>query len=178
MRHYTQHYGLAPTILRYADVYGETNTTWAHHPLTHFIQAITDGQRPTIRSTGNDLYGSIFIDDVIQANLLALKRGKNQTLHISTGLGYTTNQIYSLVAHSMNSTFIPLYLTSRTQTADEDISVTLDNSRTQTMLGWQPEMDLFDGVEEAITRFTAHMVPIIAEVKEPVLPGTKMLARI
>jgi UDP-glucose 4-epimerase len=177
VRHYTQHYGLAHTILRYADVYGETNATWAHHPLTHFIQALTDGQRPTIRGTGNDLYDSIFIDDVVQANLLALKHGKNQTLHISTALGYTTNQIYSLVAHNMNSTLTPLYLTSHIQTEAEDISVTLDNTRAQAMLGWQPDMDLFEGVEEAIKRFTTQTVPVTAAVKEPVLSGTKMLAR-
>src|SRR2546427_508249 len=49
VRYYTGQYGLAHTILRYADVYGETDSTSAHPPLTYFVRMLRQGQPPIIR---------------------------------------------------------------------------------------------------------------------------------
>ncbi len=178
VRYYSQHYNLHHTILRYADVYGETNDTQLHHPLSYFIQALTDGQRPTIRGKGNTLHDHIFIDDVVQANLQALKRGNDQTLHISTGRGYTVNQLYTLVAGCMESFTEPLYLGINAQ-RDHEQAIMLDNTRAQQVLGWQPQFDLCDGIEEAINRYQSkerHTTPLAQA--EAVLSGMALLARV
>lgn len=178
VRYYAQHYHLNYTILRYADVYGETSDTHLHHPLTYFIQALTDGQRPTIRGTGNTVHDHIFIDDVVQANLRAVKHGKNQTLHISTGRGYTLNQLYMLVASSMKSFTEPLYLGMHRQ-AESEQTITLDNTRAQQVLGWQPHFDLCDGITEAIIRYQRKEVQSTPLVEaEAVLSGMAQLARV
>lgn len=156
VRYYTQHYGLAHTILRYAEIYGETHHRQLQHPLSHFIYAVSKQQRPIIRGTGNGLRDHIFIDDVVEANVLTLKRGQNQTLHISSGHGYTLNQLYRMVAHYTNSDKEPIYL-SRTHT--QETSVILDNQRAQQALNWSPKVDIFDGVELAMARLLPKALP-------------------
>lgn len=176
VRYYTQQYGMAHSILRYADVYGETDYTQAHHPITHFIHALLEQQRPIIRGTGNERRDSIFIDDVVSANIQALTRGKNQTLHISNGLSYSLNQLYTLIASCLDSEREPLHLTSSMQ-VDEERVVSLDNTRACQSLSWRPQYDLFDGVEEAIKRLQGQIVPAIAAIEEAVvLSSAPMLA--
>src|SRR5205085_7694726 len=85
VRYYTQQYGLLHTILRYADVYGYTEGEQVQHPVNYFVKMLLEQQRPVIRGSGRDRRDAIFIDDVVRVNLRALERGKNITLHISSG---------------------------------------------------------------------------------------------
>jgi UDP-glucose 4-epimerase len=147
VRYYTHQYGLKHCILRYADVYGETNSQHAHHPLTYFIRMFNNHQRPVIRGTGDQIRDHIFIDDVVRANLRALKQGDNQTLHISTGRGCSLNQLCRMVAILFKSDFEPLYISG---TLVEERSTVLDNSRAERVLGWQPEVEMIEGVQRAI----------------------------
>ncbi len=147
VRYYTHQYGLKHCILRYADVYGETDSPHAHHPLTYFMRMFSKQQRPVIRGTGDEIRDHIFIDDVVRANLRALKQGDNQTLHISTGRGCSLNQLCRMVAILFKSDLEPLHISG---TLVEDCSIVLDNSHAQRILGWKPEVEMIEGVQRAI----------------------------
>ncbi len=161
VRYYTEHYGLKHTIFRYANVYGETPETYAtypHHDLSYYIYMLAENRRPIIRGSGNEMQDHIFIDDVVRANLCALQRGENQTLHISSGSGYTLNQLFRVVAHNLCSTLQPIYL-HPTCLATEKTGVVLDNTRALHILGWQPEISLREGVALAVARLTKREEP-------------------
>src|SRR5579863_7636508 len=51
VRYYAQHYGFSSTILRYADVYGESDGTLARHPISYFICMLREHRRPVIHET-------------------------------------------------------------------------------------------------------------------------------
>ncbi len=146
VRYYAQHYGLMYTILRYADVYGETDGTLARHPLSYFIYMLQEQRRPIIREAPDEVRDHIFIDDVVRANLCALIRGENQTLHISSGCGYPLSHLYQLVADVLESEIEPVYLSSPHMEAS---SIVLDNTRAQHVLGWHPEVTLSVGIWRA-----------------------------
>jgi UDP-glucose 4-epimerase len=163
VRHYTQQYGLKHTILRYADVYGETDPTHmtaATHPLSYFIAMLKEQRRPIIRGSGNIIHDHIFIDDVVQANLIALQRGENRTLHISSGQGYTLNQLYHMVALIMNSDIEPLYISG---SLAENCAITLDNRRARRELEWRPKVSLQEGIRYLVQHIRAHSAPVIVE---------------
>lgn len=154
VRYYTEHYGLKHAILRYANVYGETPdiyTTYAHHDLSYYICMLRENRRPIIRGSGNEMQDHIFIDDVVRANLCLLKRGENQTLHISSGSSYTLNHLFQTTAQILHSDLEPIYL-HPTAPAAEKTGVALDNTRAQHMLRWQPEIALQEGIILAIAR--------------------------
>lgn len=150
VRYYTQRYGLAHSILRYSDVYGETQQMrpdHLHHPLSYFIRTLAQQQRPVIGSAREALRDHIFIQDVVQANLRILSRGKNQTFHISAGKGYTLNDLYQMVAFLLDSKLEPAYLSSA---LEENNASVLDNGKACEMLGWQPEVSILEGLAHAI----------------------------
>ncbi|HTK10866.1 MAG TPA: NAD-dependent epimerase/dehydratase family protein [Ktedonobacteraceae bacterium] len=150
VRYYTQNYGLAHSILRYADVYGETaqmQLSHLHHPLSYFIHMLAEQRRPIIRTASEALRDHIFIKDVVEANLRILTRGKNQTLHISTGKGYTLNNLFQMAAFLLDSKLEPIYLSS---TQEENSTSILDNSKACEILDWQPEISMLEGLTHAL----------------------------
>lgn len=153
VRYYTQQYRLAHTILRYADVYGESNSVNAHHPLSHIIQALLEQRQPIILGNGEAQRDHIFIDDAVEANLLALKAAKNHTLHISSGHSYSLKHLYQLAAHLLGSRQEPLYLSALESIKNSQLAIALDNSHAYQLLGWRPIVSMDEGVRRAIQQW-------------------------
>lgn len=149
VRYYTQQYRLPHLILRYADIYGEADVQRAWHPLSAFLSQLVRQRRPTIRGTDCDVRDHIFIDDVVRANLCALERGRNETLHISSAQGYSLKQFYQTATRLLQSELAPVYISP---TRAEPTAIILDNRRAGQILKWQPEIDFFKGVGMAIER--------------------------
>lgn len=149
VRYYTRQYRLKHTILRYANVYGNRDSAPIYHPLCYFLSHLSEQRRPVIRGTGQEIHDHIFIDDVIQANICALKQGENSTLHISTGQGSTLNRLYSLAAQALGSKLEPIYL-SVSPVASPPI--VLDNTLAQSTLGWHPRFSLEEGIEQMVAQ--------------------------
>lgn len=147
VRYYTRHYGLSHTILRYADVYGATVSGSEPHPLNAMIQALQRGLRPVVREAVDDVRDSLFIDDVVRANLCALERGQNQTLHIGSGEGHTLRELYALVADLLQRELEPLSLS---HPLEDPSSMILDNRLADRVLGWQPEVSFPEGVQRMV----------------------------
>ncbi len=149
VRYYTRQYRLKHTILRYANVYGNRNSAPTHHPLSYFLSLLSEQRRPIIRGTGKEIRDHIFIDDVIQANICALRLGESRTLHISTGQGSTVNRLYSLAAQALGSKLEPIYLAVSSVVSPP---IVLDNTQAQNTLGWRPRVSLEEGVEQMVAQ--------------------------
>ncbi len=163
VRYYTSKYGLSHTILRYADVYGESDTVLAQHPLTYFTRMLLDHRRPVIRGAVDEKRDHIFIDDVVQANLRALSYGRNQTLHISSGQGHSLKDLFAAAASIIGSELEPVYISQSLHAA----SCVLDNSQAALALGWTPSVDFASGVQWAVERFSAPVeMPCIATIPQ------------
>ncbi len=172
VRYYSQTYGLQHTILRYADVYGETDLEYAYHPLSTFVQTLLEGRRATLRGACHILRDHVFVDDVVRANLRVLTRGDNKTVHISAGHGCTDHQLYRVVSILLENTTEPLYLPSGTLT--EPTSITLDNTLAEQVLGWHPEVTMVQGVQRAVAMLQEMLcVPVQVAEREVALVGVE-----
>ncbi|HVU70745.1 MAG TPA: NAD-dependent epimerase/dehydratase family protein [Ktedonobacteraceae bacterium] len=149
VRYYTQQYRLPHLILRYADIYGESDAQRAWHPFSLFLSQLVRQRRPTIRGTDCDVRDHLFIDDVVRANLAVLTRGQNETLHISSAQGYSLRQFYHTATRLLQSEVAPVYISP---TRSEPTAIVLDNRRAAQVLQWQPEIDFVTGVGLAIER--------------------------
>ena len=159
VRYYTRQYGLAHTIFRYADVYGESASDLAQHPLSHFVAMLLAGRRPLIRGAADEIRDHIFIDDVVSANICALERARNQTMHISSGQGNTLKQLYTTVAYLLQTEIEPVYISN---SLVEPSSIVLDNSLARQVLGWRPQVDFTTGIQLAYERWCGQPLPVFA----------------
>jgi UDP-glucose 4-epimerase len=153
VRYYSNQFGIKHTIFRYADVYGETDMTHTHHPLTYFIAMLLQRQRPIIRGTGDEIHDHIYISDVVKANMCALKRGENQTLHISSGRGCSLNQLCDMAVMLLKRDLEAVHISG---TLAEDYSIVMDNSQAQRVLGWRPEISMVEGIQCALELWHTH----------------------
>lgn len=169
IRYYTHMYGLRHTILRYADVYGETDPAFMQHPLSYFVQELTAHRRPILRGANHVLRDHIFIDDVVRANLLALTRGDNATMHISAGHGCTNYQLFRVAAILLESQLDAVYIGS--ETLVEPASILLSNARAQRLLGWSPEVNMVQGVQRAVSIMHAILQEktVVPDLRVPVM---------
>jgi UDP-glucose 4-epimerase len=145
VRYFTRHYGLQHTILRYADVYGATTGIEERymHPIHYLLHMLIQQRSPVIQGAGKEVRDHIFIADVVRANLQALNLGNNQTFNISSGQGYSLNQIFQIIASQLKSSIEPTHLFS---CLEEKSGIVLDNKRAQRGLEWQPEISLTTGI--------------------------------
>lgn len=165
VRYYTRQYRLPHLIMRYADIYGEIDAVRAWHPLTALLAQLACRRRPIIRGSDRNVRDHIFVDDVVRANLCALERGYNETLHISSGQGHTLRQFYHAAARALRTDILPVYASL---SQNEPDAIILDNRRAARVLGWQPEVDFLVGVEMAVERFfgrpaAVHTEPLALE---------------
>jgi UDP-glucose 4-epimerase len=149
--------------LRYADIYGGNGAHGNPHPLNYFIQMLTEGRRPIIRGAGDTLHDHIFVDDAVSANLQALTLGDNQTVHISSGEGYTLKQLYTLCAQALRSDIEPVYISGALAEAS---AITLDNSLARRALNWQPEVGMREGLMHLLHAYGHFQTPTQPEQRE------------
>lgn len=158
VRYYTRQYGLEHTILRYADIYGETacrESRFACHPLTDFLVSLARKLPPIIRGSAQEVRDHIHIDDVVQANLSALEHGQNATLHISSGRGYTPYQFFCAAAQALSSDLLPVHISDG---LNEPTATVLDNGLARHLLGWKPSVSFSEGIRRTVEQLQDNMV--------------------
>src|SRR5439155_14220256 len=91
-----------------------------------FIGLMLRGERPRIFGTGEQVRDYLFVDDVVEANLLALDRAGGEMLNLGTGVGTSVNQIVHELNGLLGTTLEPIYEAAR---AGEIQRIFLDATR-------------------------------------------------
>lgn len=151
---YRLHYGLAYTVLRYSNVYGpRQNPTGEAGVNAIFIGSMLRGRTPTIFGDGEQVRDYVYIEDIVEANVLALEEGDGGIFNIGSGVGTTVNQVYSLIADILSFPHPPKYAPPRT---GELQKIYLDVSRAGRELGWTPRVEFRDGLAKTVEWFRMH----------------------
>lgn len=144
-RNFSELYGLPTVILRYFNVYGPReiiegayatvigifkNQLKAGKPMT----MVADGDKKTRDFT--------HVRDIIRANILAMesdKVGKAEIINIGTGKNYTIKELADMFGGSIQ------IISPR---PGETVITLADNCKAKELLGWEPTIDLRDGIAE------------------------------
>lgn len=143
---YYQFYGMKTASLRYFSVYGpreEAKKGYANI-ITQFLWAMRKGERPVILGDGNQARDFIHVDDVVEANMLALKAVKHGVFNVGTGRATSFNDVVSLLNRTLGTSIEPAYEKNRIKNY---ITVTLaDMAKARKELGFTARVRLEDGV--------------------------------
>jgi UDP-glucose 4-epimerase len=145
-------FGLEHTVLRYANVYGPRQDFKAEEGrvIAIFASRMLAGRPVIVDGDGEQARDMLHVGDVATANLAALERGTGGTFHISSGIAVTINDLYRKLAVLTGYTLFPHYGPAR---KGDVYRIALDNSRAVRDLGWEPRVELEEGLSLTVDYF-------------------------
>jgi UDP-glucose 4-epimerase len=153
-KHTVEHYlhlysitdGLEYVTLRYSNVYGPRQNPYGEAGVVAIfaIQMLT-GKQPTIFGPGDKTRDYTHISDIVEANILALKRGKNAIYNIGTGIETSDQEIFDTLASVLEYKGRPIYAPLR---KGEVYRISLDCTKAEHGLGWKPRLSLKEGIAQ------------------------------
>jgi UDP-glucose 4-epimerase len=147
-RNFIELYGLPTVILRYFNVYGPREIlTGAYATVIGIFRDQLALGRPMTVVEDGDVKRRDFtnVRDVVRANILAMERdlvGRGEIINIGTGRNYSILEVAEMFGGPV--TKIP-------RRPAEVLETLADNRLANELLGWEPEVDLKDGIAELKT---------------------------
>ena len=148
---YHRLYQLDYTTLRYGNVYGPRQEPHGEAGVVAiFAQAMLEGKQPQIFGDGNQERDFVYIDDVVDANLLAIDSGGNCAFNIGTGENTSVNRIFESLKGIIHYRWGPEHGPAR---PGDVYRISLDSSKAVQELGWTPKTSLEDGLNQTVEYF-------------------------
>jgi len=86
------------TILRYANVYGPRQNPFGEAGVVAiFTNKLLGNEQPLINGSGKQTRDYVFVDDVVKANLLAVKDEQSDIYNVGTAIETNVNAIYNIL---------------------------------------------------------------------------------
>jgi len=146
-------YGLETVALRYFNIFGPRQDPSSPYSgvLAKFITQMLNGERPTMFGDGEQSRDFTYIDNAVEANLLACKAPAAQVagkvFNVATGRRITLNETFKLLQGLTSYSGSPIYAAER----GGDIKHSLaDISSAEKYLGYEPSVDFKDGLRRTV----------------------------
>ncbi len=151
LHYYNKEYGLDYMALRYANVYGPRQDPYGEAGVVAiFTEKLLKDQQATINGDGKQTRDFVFVKDVAQANLLALRTDYAGEINIGTGKETDINCLFQLLRKITDS---PIQEYHGPAKPGEQQRSVIDYSRARQVLGWEPLMTLEQGLELTVNYF-------------------------
>lgn len=155
-RIFSELYGLKTVSLRYFNVYGPRQDPSSEYSavIPKFASRLLQNKPPVIYGDGLQTRDFVFVKDVVQANLSAMKKDAQGVFNVACGRGTSINEIAKSTVSITGASVSPIYEPPR----EGDIKDSLaDISRAKKELGLKPEYDLDRGLRETVRWLKTEM---------------------
>ena len=149
--YYHMAFGLPYVALRYANVYGPRQSSLGEAGVVAiFISQLLAGKSPVINGDGKQTRDYVFVGDVVRANVAALDTNYTGAVNIGTGKETDVVTICELLREGVGS---PVKAIHGPAKLGEQRRSCLMTSLAQKVLGWRPEVDLKEGLQQTIAYY-------------------------
>jgi UDP-glucose 4-epimerase len=149
-------YGLETVRLRYFNVFGPRQFTGSPYAtvIPLFLEALLAGRRPVIHGDGAQSRDFTYVDDVVQANLLAADapRASGKVYNIASGRRTTLLELLDRINVILGTEIKPIHTAPRVGDIRHSFA---DISRAQADLGYCPCTDLGQCLRSCIEYYAA-----------------------
>jgi len=140
--------GIDPIVLRYFNTFGVRQTFTPYvGVITIFITQLLKKQPITIFGDGKQVRDFVHVSDIVQANLLALKKSAAGVFNIGSGKGTSVFQVAELLKSKLFSDAVVRYEPSRPEELRNSVA---DVTRARSVLKYRPRTNLKVQIEEVI----------------------------
>jgi nucleoside-diphosphate-sugar epimerase len=153
-RAFTRVYSLETVSLRYFNVFGPRQDPGSLYAavLPRFIEALLDRKRPVIYGNGMQSRDFTFIENVVQANLLALEAEGvgGEAFNIACGESVDLRMVLQFLAEFSGQLVEPEYRAPRAGDVKHSLA---DISKAARMLGYRPAIPFREGLQQTFEFF-------------------------
>jgi nucleoside-diphosphate-sugar epimerase len=156
---FSQVFGLETISLRYFNVFGPHQDPMSQYAaaIPAFVTAILKGEPPTIYGDGEQSRDFTYIDNVVEANLLAAraKKTKGEVINIACGQAVTVNEIIDMVNELLGKNVKPTYAAPRPGDVKHSLA---DITLARKLIGFTPMVQFREGLEKAIDWYRDNLL--------------------
>ena len=143
--------GIPVVSLRYANVYGPRQDPDGEAGVVAiFIQKMLNNEQPMINGNGRQTRDFVFVEDVAEANLAAMKQEAHGVYNVGTGTETSVNELFRMLAGLTGSNVKEVHGPAK---VGEQIRSVVDPSRIKQELGWDVRVDLAAGLKQTVEYF-------------------------
>ena len=145
---YARWTGFNYVIFRYPNVHGpRQNPEGEAGVVPIFVGLMKQGERPGIFGDGSKTRDYVYVGDVAHANALALRKGKNEIIHLGWKKEVSDQVIFNKIERVMNTGLSPRYLPFRSWEAKR---ISQNSNKAKRVLGWTPKVKLDEGIRKTV----------------------------
>jgi UDP-N-acetylglucosamine/UDP-N-acetylgalactosamine 4-epimerase len=149
-------YGMELIGLRYFNVFGPRQSPNGAYAavIPLFLKNLFANESPIIHGDGSTSRDFTYIENVLQANCLALftenQEAVNQVYNVACGESTTLNQLFTYLKNITESDVQPIYGNNRLGNIPHSLA---DISKIQRLLGYEPTVQIEEGLRLTIQQF-------------------------
>ena len=158
-------YGFTCVGLRYFNVFGQRQDPYGAYAavIPQWFASLLKGETVYVNGDGETSRDFCYIDNVVQANLLASfapEAGRNMIYNVAFGQRTTLNELFALIREEVArhkaeaATAEPVYRDFRAGDVRHSLA---DISRARTLLGYDPQFDVRQGLRLAGDWYAANL---------------------
>lgn len=158
MRILSRFFGIETVCFRYFNVFGPNQDPSSPYSgvLARFIQQMLRDEQPTIYGDGEQTRDFTYVQNVVEANLLAIRAPSDQVdgrvFNLATGRQATLNEVYAILRHVTGYEKPPVYAEGRQADIRHSFA---DISAARELLGFRPLVDLETGLRRTVDWYRA-----------------------
>lgn len=158
MRVFHRVYGLETVCLRYFNIFGPRQDPASQYSavIPKFICAILDGKSPTIFGDGSQSRDFTYIDNVVEANILAChadSKCAGQLLNMACGERIDLNGLAEVINKALGTNHKPVHETTRVGDVKHSLA---DISAAKEFIGYEPLVKFEQGIAKTIEWYKAN----------------------
>lgn len=145
-------YGLPATAVRYSNIFGPGQDP--ENPycgvVAKFVEALFAGRPPAIHGDGNQTRDFTFIDDAVEATVLAgtSDRAVGEVFNVGSGVETRVNELAQILIRLTGATVEPVHINRRD--VDNIRRRVVNIEKTRRALRWVPEVTLEEGLRRTV----------------------------
>ena len=156
---FSQVFGLETISLRYFNVFGPQQDPTSQYAaaIPAFVTAILKDEPPTIYGDGEQSRDFTYIDNIVDANLLAAraKQTKGEVINIACGQAVTVNEIINMINNLLGKSVKPTYTPPRPGDVKHSLA---DITAAQNLIDFEPIVSFREGLQLAIDWYRENLI--------------------
>ena len=158
-RSYWHTYGLPVAVTRFANLYGGGDRNFSRL-VPETVTAVLDGRRPVIRSDGSPERDFLYVEDAAAAYLsvadaLASDGIAGEAFNAGWGHPHPVREVVELICELGAGEIEPDYRGTGNPSGEIDRQY-LDSAKIRERIGWQPRVELREGLSRTLEWYGAH----------------------